>query len=142
MGFRQGSFCKIWKLENKGNYHVAEISTSKKMKDKSGKEIVENGKTKYETDWSNKFVRLVGTSHSQAESMDTSKNVKIGACEVTNKWDKEKGIMYTNYVIFAFEDSENNGNTGNSKPVQAKPTAPTGGFYPVNESIADDDLPF
>ena len=32
MGFGQGKFGHIWKLENKGNYHVAEMSTSKKNK--------------------------------------------------------------------------------------------------------------
>ena len=140
MGFRQGAFIKIWDLENKGNYHVAEMSTSKKMKDRSGNEITENGKVKYETDWSNKFVRLVGTAHNQAKTLDISKNVKIESCEVTNKWDKEKKIMYTNYVIFAFSEEDNKQNKNANKNTNSKPAQED--FRPIDKSIEDDDLPF
>ncbi len=97
MGFGPGKYAHIWKLENKGNYHVAEMSTSKKNKETE----------QYETDWTNKFVRLVGTAHQQVEKLDITKNVKIGACEVTNKYVKEKDTTYTNYVIFGFEEDEN-----------------------------------
>lgn len=107
MGFGQGKFGHIWKLENKGNYHVAEMSTSKKNKNTD----------QYETDWANKFVRLVGTAHQQAGSLDLSKNVKIGACEVTNKYDKEKNTTYTNYVIFGFEDVDGS----KSQPIKPAP---------------------
>lgn len=125
MGFKQNGFAHIWKIENKGNYHVAEMSTSKKDK--------ETGQ--YETDWTNKFVRLVGTAHQQIEKMDISKNVKIGACEVTNKYDKEKNTTYTNYVIFGFEDA----NSGTSQPV--KPAQKDDGFLNIPDSISED-LPF
>ena len=33
MGFRQGAYAKIWKIEDKGNYHVAQMSISRKNKD-------------------------------------------------------------------------------------------------------------
>ena len=33
MGFRQDArFAKVWEIENKGNYHVVSLSTSKKNK--------------------------------------------------------------------------------------------------------------
>lgn len=130
MGFGTGKFTHIWKIENKGNYHVAEMSTSKKNKDTD----------QYETDWSNKFVRLVGTAHQQIEKMDISKNVKIGACEVTNKYDKEKNTTYTNYVIFNFEDVD--GNT-NGNPQQAgNKSARNDGFMNIPDSVEDEGLPF
>ena len=134
MGFREKSYAKIWEIENKGNYHVASMSVSKKNK--------ETGK--YDVEWQNKFVRLVGTAHAQAESLKTGDSVKIGACDVSNKYDNEKKITYTNYVIFGFEKNDNNGGdkAPTTPPAKATPTAPAGGFYPVNESIADDDLPF
>lgn len=129
MGFGQGKFGHIWKLENKGNYHVAEMSTSKKNKETE----------QYETDWTNKFVRLVGTAHQQADSLDISKNIKIGACEVTNKYDKEKNTTYTNYVIFGFEDV-NGGNGQTARP--APSSAIASGFMNIPDGVEDDALPF
>ena len=52
-------------------------------------------------------MRLVGTAHQQIETMDISHNVKIGSCDVTNKYDAQKKTTYTNYVIFNFEDNNN-----------------------------------
>ena len=43
MGFRQGAYAKIWKVENKGNYHVAQISISRKNKDTAL--TTQNGRT-------------------------------------------------------------------------------------------------
>lgn len=121
MGFGQGNFAKVWKVEDgKGNYLVAEMSTSKKNKQTD----------KYETDWSNKFVRLVGTAKDQAKSFKEKETVKIGRCDVTANYDAEKKITYTNYVIFNFEDVNSNGG-GSTKPETTQPT-----------TLLDDDLPF
>lgn len=122
MGFRAGSYAKIWNIEKgNGNYYVAEMSTSKKMKDRDGNDILENGKAKYETDWSNKFVRLVGTAAKQAESLKPNDSVKIESCDVTNKYDKEKKTTYTNYVIFAFSENDASKNSGtNNKDDNAR----------------------
>lgn len=128
MGFGTGKFAHIWKLENKGNYHVAQMSTSKKNKETD----------QYETDWQNSFVRLVGTAHAQADSLDITKNVKIGACEVTNKYDKEKNVTYTNYVIFGFEDVDNS-KQGNSNAQKAEKK--DDGFMNIPDN-ADEELPF
>lgn len=124
MGFGQGKYAHIWKLENKGNYHVAEMSTSKKNKETE----------QYETDWANKFVRLVGTAHTQVDQLDISRNVKIGPCEVTNRYDKDKNTTYTNYVIFGFEDVDGANNT-------TKSAKKDDGFLNVPDGI-DEDLPF
>lgn len=132
MGFGQGKFGHIWKLENKGNYHVAEMSTSKKNRNTD----------QYETDWANKFVRLVGTAHQQADQLDISKNIKIGACEVTNRYDKEKNTTYTNYAIFNFEDaSNNNGNHSSSRQATGKGSGDS--FMNIPNGIDEDsELPF
>ncbi|WP_143322665.1 hypothetical protein [Clostridium sp. HBUAS56010] len=135
MGFRSGAYSKIWSIEKgKGNYYVADMSTSKKMKDRNGNEIQENGKTKYETDWSNKFVRLVGTAAKQAESLKSGDSVKIESCEVTSKYDKEKGKEFVNYVIFAFDNSQNN--SSNSVPTGGN------GFMNIPDGVEDEGLPF
>lgn len=127
MGFGQGRYAKIWKVENKGKYHVAEMSTSKKNRETD----------QYETDWQNKFVRLVGSAHEQIESMDISKSVKIGSCEVTNKYDKEKNITYTNYTIFGFEDP----NGDSTAPKKQTETKTKDSFIGVSDT-EDDELPF
>ena len=126
MGFRQGAYAKIWEIEDKGNYHVAQMSISRKNKDTGV----------YDTEWQNNFVRLVGTAHQQIATMDISRNVKIGSCDVTNKYDKDKNTTYTNYVVFNFEDNPD----GGSKPAAPKPTAPND-FVPVADDAADE-LPF
>lgn len=128
MGFGQGKFAKIWKIENKGNYHVAEMSASKKNKETD----------QYETDWSYKFVRLVGTAHQQVDKLDLSKNVKIGACEVKNNYDKEKNTTYTNYAIFAFEDVE--GGSGQSGKSSSSNKS-SDGFLNIPTEL-DEELPF
>lgn len=126
MGFRQGAYAKIWKIEDKGNYHVAQMSISRKNKDTGV----------YDTEWQNNFVRLVGTAHQQIATMDISRNVKIGSCDVTNKYDKDKNTTYTNYVVFNFEDNPD----GGSKPAAPKPTAPND-FVSVPDDAADE-FPF
>ena len=126
MGFGQGKFAKIWNLEDKGNYHVAEMSVSKKNKETE----------QYETEWANKFVRLVGKAHNQAKSLDISKSVKIGSCDVTNKYEKEKNTTYTNYVVFEFEDANSN-QTSRPTPSQAVGD----GLMNIPDGI-DEDLPF
>lgn len=135
MGFRSGAYAKIWSIEKgKGNYYVADMSTSKKAKDRDGNEIQENGKTKYETDWSNKFVRLVGTAAKQAETLNNGDSVKIESCDVTSKWSKEQNKEFVNYVIFAFDNSQNN---------TAKPNLDVGnGFMNIPDGVEDEGLPF
>lgn len=135
MGFRSGAFAKIWSIEKgNGNYYVADMSTSKKAKDRDGKEIQENGKTKYETDWSNKFVRLVGTAAKQAESLKNGDSVKVKSCDVTSKWSKEQNKEFVNYVIFAFDDDQ-----GDS----SRPVASSGdGFMNIPDGVEDEGLPF
>lgn len=126
--FSTGSYTHIWKLEDKGNYHVAQMSTSKKN----------NETGEYEKDWSDNFVRLVGTAHNQAKTLDISKNVRIGRCGVSNNYNKEKNITYTNYVIFNFEDeNSSSGNGGNQKSQKSKDD-----FMDVSAAIDDDELPF
>lgn len=127
MGFRQGSYAHVWKVEDKGNYHVAQISISRKNKETN----------QYETEWQDSFVRLVGTAHQQIKTMDISRNVKIGSCDVTNKYDANKKTTYTNYVIFNFDDVDG----GSSAPKTAAKPNPNS-FVNVPDGVEDDGLPF
>lgn len=129
MGFRQDAFAKVWKSENKGNYSVVELSTSKKNKDTNT----------YETDFSYKFVRFIGTAHKQLESLADGASIKIGNCEVTNSYDKEKKISYTNYLVFSFEIPDGNNTKSNTASVPSKVVGD--GFMNIPDGL-DEELPF
>ena len=51
--FGVGSYATIWKVENKGNYDVCQLSTQKKNKETGA----------YETDFAEQGVRFVGKAH-------------------------------------------------------------------------------
>lgn len=129
MGFRQGAFAKVWKFENKGKYDVGQISISKKNKETN----------QYEVEFQDGYTRFVGNAHELLNSVDFPEKggltIKISSCDVTNHYDKDKKITYTNYVIFGFELP--NGETTSSAPAKKKETAPTDSF-----AEAEDDLPF
>ena len=142
MGFRhkdsegRGGYARIWKVENKGNYSIAKVSTSKKRKDGDG----------YETDFQHGFVRLVGNAHDKVSNLeipDKGVAIQIISCEVTTPYDGENKKSYTNYVIYAF-DVVNGENTSDSK--ESKSTAKTSKSKkntPAVEELEDEsDLPF
>ena len=127
MGFRQDArFVKVWEVENKGNYHIVSLSTSKKNKDTN----------EYETDFSSKFVRFIDTAHTLASDLKKGDTIKIGSCEVTNKYDKDKNTTYTNYLVYSFEKEGDNNNSNN----QSTPKIDNSLIdIPNNE---DSELPF
>lgn len=88
--FCVGNYAKIWQVEDKGNFTLCQISTSKKNKETK----------EYEVDFSDK-VRFVGKAHGQHPQ--AGQKIKITNCGVTNKYDKEKKKMYIQYLIFDYE---------------------------------------
>ena len=121
MGFRTGAYAKVWKTEDKGNYSVVELSTSKKNKQTG----------KYETDFNGKFVRFIGQAHTDIKKYGDGIKIKLGDVEVTNSYNKETKISYTNFLVFSFEAEE------------STQTAPVGsdGFMNIPDGI-DEELPF
>lgn len=144
MGFRQkdsegrGGYARIWAIEDKGNYSIAKISTSKKNKDGS-----------FETDFQDGFVRLIGSAHEKAQTLnvtDKGVSIQITSCEVTTPYNAETKKSYVNYAIFAFDipdgNSGNSTSAKNSKKSTAKASkAKTKKETPV-EDESDDGLPF
>lgn len=145
MGFRQrdsegrGGFARIWSAENKGNYSIAKVSTSKKRKDGS-----------YETDFQDGFVRLIGSAHEKAQTLNIGEKgvaIQITSCEVTTPYDAQAKKGYVNYAIFAFDIPDGN-NSGDAAPAKSskKSTAKTSKAKtkkdaPVDDE-SDDELPF
>ena len=136
MGFRQGAYAKIWSIKDEGNYSVAQISVSKKNKDSDG----------YTTEFQDGYVRLVGTAHETAKSLQVPNNgvsIQISSCDVTNKYDAEKEKTYVNYVIFGFDVSDDSGNTAKTESKNAKKTSSKkASTASKTDNTEDDDLPF
>ena len=131
--FANGSWVKIWKCEKgQGNYYLAQMSTSRK-----------NDAGEYEQDWSDGRVRLVGNAAKQAEKINDGDRMQINNCGVTNKYDKEKKTMYTNYVVFSFEEEANKSAPTKTKsaPTKKSPKKDDDNFMNVPETD-DDELPF
>lgn len=125
MGFRKDGYATIWEVkQGNGNYSDVRLSTSRKNKQTD----------EYVTDFSG-FVRFVGTAHQNAGSLKEKDRIKIGDCEVTNSYDKEKKITYTNYAVFSFEMA----NGGQQTPQQTQPSV--AGFEPIPDGV-DEELPF
>ena len=116
--FSTGSYATVWKVEDKGNYSVVSMSTSKKNKDGN-----------YETDFSSQIVRFLGTAHKQASTLKERDRIKLGNCGVTiTKSDDYR--YFTNFLVFSFE-AQDGGKNKTSTPVTAAAT-----------SDSEEDLPF
>lgn len=144
MGFRQadsegrGGFARIWSIEDKGNYSVAKISTSKKRKDGNG----------YETDFQDGFVRLIGSAHEKGKTLTVTEKgvaIQITSCEVTTPYNAETKKGYTNYAIFAFnipEGNDNSSTTKGGKKSSAKTSKAKTKKAAEVEDEPEDELPF
>lgn len=127
MGFKTGSFAKVWKIDPKSD-RVTElrISTSKKNKD-SGE---------YEQDFSG-FVRCVGSAcASKAASISEGSRIKLGDVDVTKRYDKEAQKEYTNFTVFSFETEEEAAQEQKEAPKKQAAAEPAG------TDGATDTLPF
>ena len=131
MGFRTGAYATIWQVkQGKGNYTDVRLSISKKNRQTN----------EYEQDFSG-FVRFIGTAHQKAGLLKEKDRIKIGDCEVTNSYDKEKNITYTNFAVFSFEDANNGGNSGTSQNAQTASSTQNDKFMSIPDGI-DEELPF
>jgi hypothetical protein len=116
--FSVNAYAKIKSVENKGNYSVCKISTSKKDK----------ATGKYETDFVGS-VRFVGQAHLQRPMQD--QRIKITSCGVQNcytKDDKLEFLKIPTYIIFGYELQEDSGAVSTPNPIL--------------EPITEDQLPF
>lgn len=125
MGFRTGSYCTVWSVETISNTNTkARISISRKNKNTG----------EYETDFSG-FVNFIGSAAaSKAASLKERDRIKLGDVDVTNRFDKEKNVLYTNYKVFSFEQPDAPERT--DAPVSANNMAV------IEENEQEDGFPF
>lgn len=130
MGIRKDGIVTVWEIkQGNGNYTDVRVSSSKKNKQTD----------QYETDYSG-YVRFVGTAHQNAASLKEKDRIKIGDCEITNRYDKDKKITYTNVAVFSFEMADGAG-ASKAPAGRPNPAAAKDAFTNVADAI-DEDLPF
>lgn len=127
MGFRSGVWAKIWEITPNERSTKVRVSTSKKNKD-----------GKYDQDFSG-YVTLAGTAHKEAGDLKVGDTFKIGDCEVTSRYDKEKKKEYINFAVYSFGDSDQK-TAGSTDKKSAEAAHAT----PANAEPSEDseDLPF
>lgn len=97
MGFRTGSYAKVWTVEPKTEtWTKCRISISRKNKNTG----------EYEQDFSG-FVDFYGTAAAhKAAGLNEGDRIKLGDVDVSNTYDKESKVTYTNYKCFSFDLDE------------------------------------
>jgi len=133
MGFHTGAIGTLWVVNNKGKYSDVQLSIDVKNKQTGG----------YDKDF-NGYVRFIGDAHRDVQGLVKGAKIKIGDCDVSQVYDKEKDRTYTNFKIFSFTGYEPGKNTGSTP--EAAPSQPaSAGTQGTPDSPAyneDDDLPF
>jgi hypothetical protein len=130
MGFRTGSYAKIWKIDRKEKYSDVQLSISKKNKQTD----------QYETEFSS-TVRFIASANDDLRNITEGDRIKLGDCDVTNSFDKETKIGYTNYKLFSFERVDS-AQTNNSTPSQCTDSTNKGHANTKIETDEDTGLPF
>lgn len=142
MGFHTGAYATVWEIKETGSkFSKIRISTSRKDKESD----------EYVTDF-NGFVSMVGDANKNINLISDALEgggrcrIKIGSCDVSNRYDKEAGREYTNFAMFDFEMADGSKDSGKSagkpakkKQQKGKPASPL-----ADEESDDDDenLPF
>lgn len=100
MGFRKDSFATVWEVSQVSNGRTkGRISISRKDKD-TGEYVQDFGG----------FVMFCGTAcANKALKLKPKDRIKLGDVDVSNRYDKEKNITYTNFSIFDFEMADGSG---------------------------------
>lgn len=123
MGFRTGSYAKVWAVEPKTDTNTkVRLSISRKNKQTG----------EYEQDFSG-FVLFVGTlAAKKAACLKEGDRIKLGDVDVTTSYNSEKKVTYTNFKCFDFEVESNTSSTTTSDP---QPVVDSG-------ELDDSRLPF
>lgn len=94
MGFRTGAFVTVWEVESVGDTRTkARVSISRKNKQTGA----------YDQDFSG-YINFIGSAcAAQALSLKEKDRIKLGDCDLSTWYDKEKKITYYQPKVFSFE---------------------------------------
>lgn len=129
MGFRTGAYARVWDTKPISDTSTKlRISISHKNKDTG----------EYIQDFSG-FVFCVGSAAaSKAARLREGDRIKLGDVDVTNKYDRDKKITYTNFKIFSFDSVE----SGGSPSQAAADPSPVVDDGVLDDSGLNSKLPF
>lgn len=133
MGFRTGSYAKVWEVKPVSD-KVTElrISISRKAKDSD----------EYEQDFGG-YVRCVGAQcASEAARLAEGARIRLGDTDVTRRWDKEAKKEYTNFTVFSFEDADSAPEAGTAGKTAAAGTKAPKDVDGGEVTEDGDDLPW
>lgn len=135
MGFRVGSWMKIWEIQPKSQV-VTSIKGSISKKNKSTGD--------YETEFC-EYCSCLGANIAQkAANLQVGQTIQLKDIDVTSVYDKVKQQKYINYKIFDFDVD----NTPRATAPRNTNTATDDGIVDLasyegySEDIADEGLPF
>ena len=126
MGFRTCSYATIWEIEPRTDtWTKARVSTSRKNRQTG----------EYETDFSG-YISFFGTAVAQkAAGLHERDRIRFGDIDVTNSYNKEKKITYTNFAVYSFDMADD------PKPSPQRPSIDEG-FLDVPDDAPEEGLPF
>lgn len=125
MGFRSGAWAKVWEVTPVSDA-CTKIRISVSQKNKQTGE--------YEQDFSG-FVMCAGTAVAKkACALNKGDTIKLGDCDVSTKYDKQREVTYTNFKLFSFEED-----TSEKAPRVDEGEPP---FTVGSGEVDDSDLPY
>lgn len=125
MGFRKDAWATCWGVEVKSDT-LTQVRISTSRKDKQTEEYVQ--------DFSG-FVAFVGTAAAKkAASLKEKDRIKLGDVEVTTKYNKDKGVVYTDFKCYNFTTQDTN---NEDLPFTMEEPQPS-----VDEGVNEGRLPF
>ncbi len=97
MGFRKGSFCKVWSVELiSDTLTKCRISISRKDRN-TGEYVQDFGG----------YITFIGSAAAQkAAKLHEGDRIRLGDVDVSNVYVKEKNVTYTNFKVFSFQTQE------------------------------------
>lgn len=139
MGFREGAFAMVWEVRPvKDTLTKARVTISRK--DRTTGEYVQDF---------GGFIDFVGTAcATKALKLKSKDKIKLCGVDVSNRYDKEKRIEYTNYKVFDFEmenepsGGDRNVRRGNNASLPKAPPTRDSSFVEVDNEVPDEFLPF
>jgi len=121
MGFRNNAYAKVWEIKtSQPKYTEVRISISRKNKTNDT----------YEQEFSG-YVRFIGKAHEKIRELIEGDRIVLDSVDVTNRYDKDKKVTYTNCVVFDWSTAD------------SKASNPGSDMAFVNvEAGTEDDNPF
>lgn len=94
MGYKSGSYCKIWSIESINDKNT-------KLRGSISRKNKQTGQ--YETDWSG-FISVFGEDAAKrAAALKEGDTIKLGDVDVSSRYDKEQKREYITFKCFGFE---------------------------------------